>query len=109
MLASPCDVDDEEHHMPCIEAMLAYTLVLMTGYCQSLQAAQHPIRRMHLATKIDASLAQLARDPRLSEGFRAALANLHERWLLMRECTAAGSPEAARQVAMAMPAPEQLQ
>ena len=83
--------DAEEHVMPCTEAMLAFTLVLLTGYCQSLQAAQHPIRRMHLGAKIDASLAELARDPCLSPGFRDALASLHEHWSLMRECTAVAS------------------
>ncbi|MBS0444786.1 MAG: hypothetical protein JSR59_02440 [Proteobacteria bacterium] len=108
MLGSRSDHDQEEHHMPCIEAMLAFTMVLMTGYCQSLQAAQHPARRLHLGAKIDSSLAELARDPHLSDGFRGALTSLHQRWQLMSACTA-GAPDDAWRYPSGLPAPERLQ
>ncbi len=103
--------DAEEHDMPCIEAMLASTMVLMTGYCQSLQAAQHPLRRIHLGCGIDATLKQLAAHPQLSDGFRDALAGLRRRWARMTECAAAGISDAVNHqpAAFAFSAPEQLQ
>jgi len=85
----PCDT--EEHAMPAIEAQLAGALALMTGYSQSLQAAQHPLQRVRLGCRIDAILAELAACPQLSAGFRDVLAGLRRRWGEMNECSAAGA------------------
>jgi hypothetical protein len=103
--------DTEEHAMPCIEGLLACTLALMTGYSQSLQAAEHPLQRVRLGARIDASLAQLAACPQLSQGFRDVLASLQQRWSGMTECSAAGAslrrPETPGSSVFA--APERLQ
>jgi hypothetical protein len=98
----------EEHELPCVEAMLASTLVLMTGYCQSLQAAQHPARRLHLAAKIGNSLAALCAHPQLSAGFHDVLAGLLARWAQMRECTAAGACATGLSTLPHLAAPERL-
>ena len=83
----------EEHELPSVEAVLAGTLALMTGYSQALQAALHPQQRVSMGNKIGSNLALLVEHPQLSAGFREVLAGLRQRWLLMGECTA----EAARE------------
>lgn len=100
--------DTEEHAMPTIEAQLAGALALMTGYSQSLQAAQHPLQRMRLGCGIDASLAELAACPHLSPGFRDVLESLRRRWAEMNECSAAGAALLSRST-VAFAAPERLQ
>src|SRR4051794_25107375 len=79
----------EEHELPCIEAVLACTLALMTGYSQALQAATHPEQRLLMGRKITGQLSQLADHAQLSRGFRHVLAGLSERWQLMSACTEA--------------------
>ena len=79
----------EEHELPCIEAVLAGTLALMTGYSQALQAAAHPQQRLAMGHKIADQLEQLADHAQLSDGFRQVLAGLHRRWRLMTACTEA--------------------
>lgn len=105
----------EEHELPCLEAVLAGTLALMTGYSQALQAELHPQHRVCMGAKIGANLALLADHPMLSAGFREVLAGLQQRWHTMRECTvdAARDCEIAAAAAPAMrfqmQAPERLQ
>jgi len=77
----------EEHELPCIEAVLAGTLALMTGYSQDLQAALSPQHRLRMGAKIGANLALLAEQPQLSAGFRQVLLGLQRRWHAMSECT----------------------
>ena len=84
---SPPCAETEEHELPCLEAVLAGTLVLMTGYSQALQAELHPQHRVCMGARIGANLALLAEHPALSEGFRQVLAGLQCRWRTMRECT----------------------
>ena len=43
----PC----EEHELPCIEAVLAGTLALMTGYSQALQAELGPQQRVSMGKR----------------------------------------------------------
>ncbi|MEP6873686.1 MAG: hypothetical protein ABI887_04930 [Burkholderiales bacterium] len=87
----------EEHELPCIEAILAGTLALMTGYSQALQAELHPRQRVPMGAKIGDNLALLLQHPQLSLGFRQMLLGLHGRWRAMDACTrdAAGEFEAA--------------
>jgi hypothetical protein len=112
--------DIEEHELPSVEAMLAGTLALMTGYSQALQAELDPRGRVALGDKIAANLALLLEHPLLSCGFREVLNGLRQRWLAMGECTraAAGGADggcrcAARARAAAtpwlLPAPSRLQ
>lgn len=67
---------DEEYCMPCVEALLAGTLALMTGHLQACCDGH----REAMAAKIASNLAQLAGHPMLTPPFRAMLASLHTRW-----------------------------
>jgi hypothetical protein len=84
----------EDHHMPYLEAVLAGTLALMTGYSQYLQAETHPAHRLGMGEKITANLALLAEHPDLSADCRSVLAALCDRWAVMAHCTTdAAEPE----------------
>ena len=95
----------EEHELPCIEAVLAGTLALMTGYSQALQAASHPEQRLLMGHKITRQLALLADHEQLSTGFRAVLDGLRQRWLSMSACTEAAERDCSDAPAAAKPAP----
>jgi hypothetical protein len=95
----------DEHELPAVEAVLAGTLALMTGYSQALQAELHPVQRLHMGRKIDANLALLADHPCLSEPFQRVLLGLRARWQAMSDCTEAALPGGTR----AAPAPTRLQ
>jgi len=83
-----CPHPDEEHDLPCIEAVLAGVLALMTGYSQSLLADQPPDQRLAMGTRIAGHLWALADHPQLSPEFRTVLGNLHRRWDGMCLCSA---------------------
>ncbi len=93
--------DIEEHELPCIEAVLAGTLALMTGYSQALQAELHPRERVLMGEKIGDNLALLVQHPQLSLGFRQVLLGLQGRWRAMGECTCAAAQECAGSDAVA--------
>ena len=76
-----------EADLPPIEALLAATLALMTGYSQALQAATNPAERLPVGEKITTNLALLAKHPLLSNGFSQVMAHLLQCWTAMRECT----------------------
>lgn len=82
----------EEYDLPGVEAMLACTLALMTGYSQSLQAAQHPEQRVLMGSKIGRHMGLLADHPQLSEAFRQVAQGLQQRWVLMTACTVESEP-----------------
>jgi hypothetical protein len=86
----------EEHELPSIEAVLAGTLALMTGYCQALQAELNPEHRLLMGAKIGNNLALLTEHPLLSSGFRRVLMGLQQHWMLMSACTAEAAPERVR-------------
>jgi len=77
----------EEHLLPPIEALLAGTLALMTGYSQYLQAEANPSHRIRMGEKIAHNLAVLADHPLLSTGCRCVLGQLQQRWADMAHCT----------------------
>ena len=96
--------DFEEHELPCLEAVLAGTLALMTGYSQALQAALEPQHRLSMGMKISENLGLLVDHPQLSLGFRQVLLGLRNRWQSMSRCT----EEAAREIdgnGMSIPTP----
>ena len=93
-MAEQC-MDIEEHELPSVEAVLAGTLALMTGYSQTLQAELHPQQRLSMGEKIGAHLSLLIDHPQLSLGFRQVLLGLQTRWRSMSACTR----EAARDCA----------
>jgi hypothetical protein len=82
----------EEHELPSVEAVLAGTLALMTGYSQALQAELHPEHRLLMGAKIGNNLGLLTEHPMLSVNFRRILAGLQQRWMLMSACTAEAAP-----------------
>jgi hypothetical protein len=82
----------EEYELPSIEAMLAGTLALMTGYSQALQAAQHPQQRVLMGSKIGRNIGQLAEHPQLSAAFKQVMQGLQQRWVLMTACTVESEP-----------------
>ena len=92
-------LDTEEHELPSIEAVLAGTLALMTGYSQALQAELDPEHRLKMGLKIGDNLSLLLDHPQLSLGFRQVLLGLRGRWHAMSECTA----QAARDCDCATP------
>jgi len=77
----------EEHELPSIEAVLAGTLALMTGYSQALQAELDPQQRVKMGLKIGDNLSLLVDHPQLSLGFRQVLLGLQGRWHAMSECS----------------------
>ena len=68
--------EDEEHVMPCAEAMLAGTLALMTGHAQSACATQRHL----MGGKIRSNLFFLSQHPGLSPSFRTVVHNMHRHW-----------------------------
>ena len=82
----------EEHELPAVEAVLAGTLALMTGYSQALLAELHPEQRVLMGRKIGNNLALLAEHPQLSTTFQALLGGLQRRWAQMAGCTAEAAP-----------------
>lgn len=105
----------EEHELPSVEAVLAGTLALMTGYSQALQAELDPQGRVAMGEKIGSNLGLLVDHPQLSLGFRQVLFGLQHRWMAMSECTRAAqccsAAGAARKTPAAWPvaAPKRLQ
>ena len=67
---------DEEYDMPCVEALLAGTLALMTAHAQSGNDSHRPL----MARKVATNIQVLAQHPSLSLSFRTMLARLQARW-----------------------------
>ncbi len=78
-----------------MEAVLAGTLALMTGYSQALQAELDPQGRVGMAEKVASNLGLLLDHPQLSLGFRQVLFGLQQRWIAMNKCTVEATPTAA--------------
>jgi len=68
--------EDEEHVMPCAEAMLAGTLALMTGHAQSTCGAQREL----MGRKIRSNLFFLSEHPALTPNFRTVVQRMHQHW-----------------------------
>jgi hypothetical protein len=108
----PHDHVDEEHDLPGVEAVIGGVLALMTGYSQSLLAAQNPQHRLLMGTRIGEHLSLLADHPALSANFRRMLGNLQRRWGGMCLCSAGAMLDGAAAEAAAIPthgAPKRLQ
>lgn len=78
---------DDEVELPALEAVLAGTLALMTGYGQALQADVNPGHRLAMGAKVAHNLGLLAGHPQLSDNFRTVLARLGRHWQGMTCCT----------------------
>ncbi|MDZ4101804.1 MAG: hypothetical protein U1E12_09025 [Hydrogenophaga sp.] len=68
--------EDEEHVMPCAEAMLAGTLALMTGHAQSACATQRDL----MGRKIRSNLFFMGQHPGLTPNFRTVVQRMHQHW-----------------------------
>ncbi|MFT3666528.1 hypothetical protein [Piscinibacter sp.] len=101
--ATPLCPLDEEHELPTLEAVLAGTLALMTGYAQALQADLHPEQRLAMGAKIGRNLELLAAHVTVSEPFRHIALGLQARWQSMSRCTAQSAPCGAAHGAAAAP------
>ena len=77
----------EVHDMPGIEAVLARTLALITGYSQALQAALDPQHRPRMGATISLNMLLLAEHLQFSPDFRQVLKGLHWHWLAIGDCT----------------------
>lgn len=75
----PTDTTDEEYTLPSLEALLAGTLALMTGYAQSARDCSH---RTFMARKLVSNLCSLSSHPQLTPPMQTLLANLRTRWQL---------------------------
>lgn len=73
----PCEACDEEYTLPPVEALMAGTLALLTGYAQSAPDCAH---RPLMAAKLVSNLFFLSGHPDLSGPMRTMLANLRTRW-----------------------------
>jgi len=74
-----CPHDNEEYILPSVEALMAGTLALMTGYAQAaVDGSQRPL----MARKLVSNLFFLAEHPQVSPSMRRMLANLRTRWQL---------------------------
>ena len=82
----------EEHELPSVEAVLAGTLALMTGYAQALQADLNPEQRLLMGAKIGRNLEMLASHVAMSEPFQRIALGLRARWQLMSACTEQSAP-----------------
>jgi hypothetical protein len=69
--------DSEEYQMPCVEALFAATMALMTGFGSSTDA-QH---RMAMAQKVFGNLSMLSQHPLVSPGLQAMAFKLRLHWL----------------------------
>jgi hypothetical protein len=85
----------DEHVLPSLEAVLAGTLALMTGYSQALQADQPPGPRLLMGVKIGRNLGLLLDHPGVTDAFRRVVAGLQQRWAQMSACTELAAPAGA--------------
>lgn len=79
MNTQSADSCDEEYLMPSVEALMAGTLALLTGYAQSATGCPN---RPLLATKLVSNLSCLSGHPQLSQPMQTMLTNLRTRWQL---------------------------
>ena len=70
---------EEEYTLPSVEALMAGTLALLTGYAQSAPGCEC---RPLMARKLVSNLFFLSEHPQLSAPMQTVLSNLRTRWQL---------------------------
>jgi hypothetical protein len=84
---------EDDLNPPCLEALVAGTLALMT--CWAAPAGDAKVsagkQRTLMARKIIANLFFLKHHPHASPGLRQVMARAHERWVLVAESAADAS------------------
>ncbi len=73
---------DEEYVMPTVDALMAGTLALMTGYAQADPAGG---QRRLLAHKLVSNLLLLSEHPQISPSLRCMLTRPRARWQIEHE------------------------
>lgn len=78
---------DDEQNPPCLEALVAGTLALMTCWAAPAAGDAPPSRRQRtlMARKVVSNLFFLKNHPHASPGLRQVMARAHERWVLLTE------------------------
>lgn len=71
----------EEYEMPALEAVLAGTMALMTGFTKAPTVHQQNV----LAEKIFSNLCLLSQHPLVSPGFQVMTFKLRSHWLKQNE------------------------
>lgn len=102
----PIDSTDEEYTLPRVEALLAGTLALMTGYAQSARECPH---RPLMARKLVSNLCQLSAHPQLSPPMQVMLGKLRTRWQLEVESAADAMAADVQPTALWHPVPASVQ
>ncbi len=88
---------DEEYVLPPVDALMAGTLALMTGYAQTPQDCPN---RSLMAKKLVSNLFFLANHPNVPPTMRCVLGKLRTRWqLALNDSSPAPSPDATWLVA----------
>lgn len=100
------DTHDEEYTLPSMEALLAGTLALMTGYAQSARDCPH---RGPMARKLVSNLLYLSAHPQLSPPMQMMVVNLRTRWQLELENTAEATAAQPRPTPLWHPVPTSVQ
>lgn len=80
---------DEEYVLPSVDALMAGTLALMTGYAQTAETCPN---RSLMAKKLVSNLFFLANHPHVSPTMRCMLGNLRTRWQLTLEAGVVQAP-----------------
>lgn len=84
---------DEEYLLPSVDALMAGTFALMTGYAQA--GPDCPNRGL-IVRKLVSNLFFLANHPQVAPPMRCMLGNLRTRWqILLEDSTAHGPREPA--------------
>lgn len=83
---------EDEYDMPCVQALIAGTLALMTGHAQTA-CAQH---RALMAAKTASNLFILSQHPVVSPGFKTVAWRLHGQWVeqVQAECACVAPAQA---------------
>lgn len=67
----------DAYDMPCVQALIAGTLALMTGHAQSACAGQRAL----MAAKTASNLCLLAQHPVVSPDFKSVVLRLRGKWV----------------------------
>jgi len=102
---TPNTSEDESYDLPCVEAMLAGTMALMTGHAQSACSQQQSL----MARKIRSNLFFLAEHPGISPAFRTVVARLHRHWDPLCQSIAGGTAPAPVRTPLWHPPADRLQ
>ena len=97
---------DEEYLLPSVEALMAGTFALMTGYAQA--GAECPNRGL-IVKKLVSNLFFLANHPQVAPPMRRMLGNLRTRWQILLEEAGAQGPREPVPTALWHTAPGALQ